>query len=217
VKNPVVRLNTSSGCTESFATNFDRWIHHPDGDDLSAYQLDVSAKDHNQAWIWEHAFLTREIMNQYLGLGSDVAMLGRFIGLNGLISNTPVARFGFIAAPETIQEANTFQANQETFVIDCQSLPGYSGSPIVAYLPTTTLHEAPVENPGLGPWLLGVDWKHFGNREYVLNKDGERPEEQPYIKGNSGLLGAIPAWRIPRLLQEFPETITGSFVRSSTD
>jgi Trypsin-like peptidase domain len=208
---PVIRLNRVSGGTESFPTNRSWWKHHPEGDDLSAYQLDISAYDHRQAWIWQNGFLTRDIWHQYLGLGSDVAMLGRFIGLNGLVTNTPVARFGSIAAPNVIEERNTFQSNQETFVVDCQSVPGFSGSPVIAFLPTTALAETAVENSGLGPWLLGVDWMHFGNPERVLSKDSGLEDFRPYIKGNSGLMGVIPAWRISALLDEFEESVTGNF------
>jgi hypothetical protein len=139
-------------------------------------------------------------------------MLGRFIGLNGLVTNTPVARFGSIAAPDPIEERNTFRKDQETFIVDCQSVPGYSGSPVLAYLPTIALSETAVENSGLGPWLLGVDWKHFGSPEKVLTKEGMLEEFKPYIKGNSGLMGVIPAWRILGLLKQFPDTpITGDF------
>jgi hypothetical protein len=210
--NPVIRLNHMNGRAETFPTNRDRWKNHPDGDDLSAYQLDVSAEDHKQAWIWEEAFLTREKMDQYLGLGSDVVMLGRFIGFNGMVTNTPTARFGAIASPNTIEEGNSFGNAQETFVIECHSMPGYSGSPVIAHFPSTVLNETALENSGLGPWLLGVDWKHFARREEVIDKDGDDSGLGLFIRENSGLMGAIPAWRIPKLLNEFPSSVTGTFV-----
>jgi hypothetical protein len=122
-----------------------------------------------------------------------------------LVTNTPIARFGSIATPNRIEVWNSFQSNQETFVVDCQSVPGYSGSPVIAFLPTTALAETAVENSGFGPWLLGVDWMHFGNPEKVLSKDSGLEDFKPYIKGNSGLMGVIPAWRISVLLDGFPE------------
>ena len=204
---PVVRLNRINGDTKSFPTNRSWWKHHPEGDDLSAYQIEISTQDHKQAWIWQDGFITHEILDRHLGLGSDVAMLGRFVGLNGLVTNTPIARFGSIATPNPIEERNTFQSNQETFVIDCQSVPGYSGSPVIAFLPTTALAETAVENSGFGPWLLGVDWMHFGNPEKVLSKDSGLEDFKPYIKGNSGLMGVIPAWRISTLLEKFTESV----------
>jgi hypothetical protein len=214
IPNPIIRLNRMAGGTETFATNIARWINHPDGDDLSAYQLDMSAEDHNQAWIWQHAFLTPKTMVDYLGLGSDVAMLGRFIGLNGMVNNSPTARFGAIAALDTIQEINSFGNPQETFVIDCHSVSGYSGSPVIAYLPSTAVSETALENSGLGPWLLGVNWKHFGSPEKVVKKDDGQSKKPPFIKGNSGLMGAVPAWRIPKLLDQFPQSLTGNSLLS---
>lgn len=215
---PVIRLNRIAGDAETFPTNRSWWRHHPDGDDLSAYQLDVSAQDHDQACIWEHGFITHETMKSNFGLGSDVAMLGRFIGLSGSVTNKPIARFGSIAAPDTIEEEITFKEqgssvskNQETFVVDCQSVPGYSGSPVIAFHPTTALSEAAIENSGLGPWLLGVDWMHFETREKVLSKANGLEDFKPYVNGNSGLMGVIPAWRIPGLLGQFPISVTATF------
>src|ERR1035441_138718 len=62
---PIIRLNRINGGTESFPTNRSWWKHHPDGDDLSAYQLDISTQDHKQAWIWQDGFITREILDRY--------------------------------------------------------------------------------------------------------------------------------------------------------
>ncbi|HWZ49976.1 MAG TPA: hypothetical protein VNW54_00775 [Granulicella sp.] len=56
---PVIRLNRINGGTESFPTNRSWWRHHPDGDDLSAYQLEISTQNHRQAWIWQDGFIGR--------------------------------------------------------------------------------------------------------------------------------------------------------------
>src|SRR5580698_2237082 len=44
--NPVIRLNRVTLEPELFLTNRARWIAHPEGDDLAAYQLDVSPDDY---------------------------------------------------------------------------------------------------------------------------------------------------------------------------
>jgi hypothetical protein len=190
-----------------FATNRARWKDHPDGDDLAAYQLDISAEEYRHVWILESAFLSPD--NDYVGLGTDVAMLGRFIGLNGQVEVSPPPRFGAIASPTTVTEINSFKKPQETIVIECHSVAGLSGSPVIAFLPSGALREAALENAGIGPWLLGVVWKHFGSPDQVLDEDGQ--EIGAYVTGNSGLAGAIPAWRIKKLLECFPPTISITF------
>lgn len=207
MKNPVIRLNHISGDPALFATNRVRWKDHPGGDDLSVYQLDVSAEEHRHVLFRNTAFVTRE--NDYFGLGSDVAMLGRFVGLNGQIEISPTARFGALAVPDVVIETNSFKRPQETIVVECHSIPGFSGSPVIAYLPSTALGEAALENSGIGPYVLGVIWKHFGSPDEVLDKNGK--EIGAYVKGNSGLAGVIPAWRISDVLDLFPPDISGDF------
>jgi len=41
-----------------------------------------------------------------------------------MANNSPTARFGAIATPDTIQEVNSFGNAQETFVIECHSVAG---------------------------------------------------------------------------------------------
>ena len=208
--NPVIRLNRSSGEPALFATNRARWKDHPEGDDVSVYQLDMSEKEHRHVFFWESAFLGSN--NDYIGLGSDVAMLGRFVGLNGQVEVSPTARFGSIASPDLVREANSFKHPQQTIVVECHSVPGFSGSPVIAYLPSTALTETSLENSGVGPYLLGVIWKHFGSPEEVLDEGGK--EIGAYVKGNSGLAGVIPAWRISDVLTIFAPSISGTFEKT---
>jgi hypothetical protein len=203
IKNPVIRLNRMDGGVETFVTNILRWKNHPAGDDVSATQIDMSADDHDLAWIWTHAFLTPETMERFLGLGTDVAILGRYVGLDGKLRNNPAARFGNIAVPRTIMERNKFGNDQETFVVECHSVPGYSGSPVIAFLPSNALSEQALEASGLGPWLLGIDWMHFDDHEPVRDKHGIKSSQGLYVHANSGFAGVVPAWRIFELLAQF--------------
>jgi hypothetical protein len=197
LQNPVIRLN-QIGTEEPdlCITNRLRWIDHPDGDDLSVCPLDFDTASHRHAFIEESGFSSLD--NQHLGLGSEVVMLGRFVGLSGQPEVRPVARFGHIAHPEIFVETNSFNAAQETFVIECHAVPGFSGSPVLAYLPSNAANEEALENSGIGPFLLGVIWKHFGNPEDVLDEKLQPIGAQ--VKGNSGLAGVIPSAKISKIL-----------------
>jgi hypothetical protein len=197
LQNPVIRLNkVGTEEPDLCITNRSRWIDHPSGDDLSVYPLDMDIALHRHSFIWEGGFSSLE--NHHLGLGSEVAMLGRFVGLSGQLDVRPVARFGSIAQPEIFTETNSFKAAQDTFVIECHTVPGFSGSPVLAYLPSNAANEEALENPGLGPFLLGVVWKHFGDPEDVLDEKLDRIGA--LVKGNAGLAGVIPAAKISEIL-----------------
>jgi hypothetical protein len=210
--NPVIRLNQYADEPALYATNRARWKDHPKGDDISVYQLDMLIGEHRHVFFWDTAFL--QLDNDYIGLGSDVAMLGRFVGLSGQREIKPTARFGSIASSDLYTEVNSFNKPQQTLVIECHSVPGFSGSPVIAYLPSTALKESALENSGIGPFLLGIIWKHFGSPEEVLDEDGK--EIGARVKGNSGLAGVVPAWRISDVLRMFEPSISGRFNSTET-
>jgi len=213
--NPFIRINKVGGGVEPFETNRLRWKDHPDGDDVSAIQIDVSAAEHDIAWVFECGFVTPDIIAQYnIGIGDHVAMLGRFVGHDGKFRNTPTARFGNISMMTAETLRNRFGHDQETFLVECHSIPGFSGSPVLIYFPTSARSEAALLNPGLGPWLLGIDWLHLHDNEpvrdaedkeilAVKNAYGKEIFPKSHVHSNTGMAGVIPAWRIPGLLDEF--------------
>jgi len=196
-QNPVIRLNLiGTSEMEVCITNRARWVDHPAGDDLSVNPLDLEPGLHRHVLIRESGFSSLE--NHHLGLGSEVVILGRFVGLSGQTEVRPVARFGRVAHPDVFTETNSFKQPQETFVIECHTVPGFSGSPVLAYLPSNAASEEALENSGIGPFLLGVVWKHFGDLEDVL--DEKLVPIGAVVKGNSGLAGIIPAAKIKQIL-----------------
>jgi hypothetical protein len=204
-QNPVIRLNQmGTDVPDLCVTNRSRWIDHPDGDDLSVYPVDLDVALHCHSFIGEQGFTDLE--NYHLGLGSEVTMLGRFVGLSGQSVVRPVARFGSIAQPEIFKETNSFKKPQDTFVIECHTVPGFSGSPVLAYLPSNAASEEALENAGIGPFLLGVVWKHFGDPEDVLDEDFDKIGA--LIKGNSGLAGVIPAAKISKILASIDHSVS---------
>ncbi len=206
--NPVIRLNQlGTAEPDIWVTNRSRWFDHPSGDDLSVYPLDMEVDIHRHVFFWEHAFYP--IDDRHVGLGSEVVMIGRFVGLNRQPEIMPMARFGCIANPEVFRETNSFGKPQETIVVECHSVPGFSGSPVLAYIPSNATSEDALENSGVGPFLLGVVWKHFGNPEEVLDEKLSPIGAQ--IKGNSGFAGVIPALKISEILQNIPEAASYLF------
>jgi len=128
----VIRLN---GSVEFIETSPNEWFRHPDGDDIAVIPVDLQY-EHLRFWSIDiKYFVTPQlIFEEDIGIGDDTIMVGRFVSHEGQQRNSPAARFGNIAmmAGEKIQ---TKERDQEAFLVEVRSLPGYSGSPVFIYSP----------------------------------------------------------------------------------
>ena len=199
---PVVRLNTKEGKTKTIPRRKEQWTRYPDGDDLAITSVEVDNEVHQFRSISTDLFITKERESNFgVGLGDDTLMVGRFLNRQEKQSNIPVARFGHISAPgaefiDQGKERKHYQ--QESFLVECHSVSGFSGSPVFVdiledrstfgSLPeaarsgqaiTLTLKGKSSES---SYFLLGVDWGHLD-------------EAAP-----AGMAGVVPAWRLLNLL-----------------
>jgi hypothetical protein len=133
-------------------------------------------------------------------------MLGRFLGHDGADENKPAARFGHLAMGTTVPIEHPWGFRQESFLVECRSVTGYSGSAVFIYRSQTTLTAGLVAlgadrgKPSL-PRLLGVDWGNLdrvGRTEYAI--DWAEADPAASFPRRSGMLGAVPAWRLAELL-----------------
>ena len=208
---PVLRLNDISGKSQSQKTNKDRWAISKT-DDLAAYPLIILEEEFQISAVPVGRFATPHLMKSLkIGPGDDVFMVGRFISHEGKQRNTPSIRFGNISMlnKETMQ--NGFEQDQETFLTEMRSIPGYSGSPVFVTLdpklPRPWDSDIPEEvgratyvspSPSLissstelgiyaegihGPWLLGIDWTHINNYSPVLRRKGSSRDPKDCVKG----------------------------------
>jgi hypothetical protein len=201
---PVVRVSRKDDSPDAILTNSNRWLNHPDGDDVAAVRFPQYSPDkHSTIPVYEGAFLTVPmIRDEHIGIGDQVAMIGRLIDHDGKVTNTPTARFGFISMMPAEKDIDEFENEHEIFLVDCQSIRGFSGSPVF-FLPSTTAASndalLDVQNR-----LLGIDYKHVADQEPVRTKDGNKVDGL-YVEANSGIAGVIPAWRIATLLDHLAE------------
>jgi hypothetical protein len=140
------------------------------------------------------------------GPGEEVVMLGRFLGHDGASENKPAARFGHLAMGPTVPIPHPWGVTQESFLIECRSVSGYSGSPIFIYRVQTTLGAGLV---ALGadrgkqslPRFLGIDWGNLDrvdHNNYAI--DWAEADAAASFPRRSGMLVAVPAWRLAQLL-----------------
>jgi len=215
---PVIRINTTDGKTDIIEYTQRNWICHPDGDDLAIAPLSIEATRHKYSRIPTDRFINQQIILDYdIGAGDEVFMVGRFVGYDGKQQNEPTVRFGNLSLGKHVFIRNEdLGIEQESFLIETRSLPGYSGSPVfLEILPYTWRKGSRTKGsliiPGqykingkpadVGPWLLGVDWGHTFLYEKVLEKN-KRDEVSGgwVVKSNSGTACVVPAWKLLDLL-----------------
>lgn len=203
----------------------DGWWHHPDGDDVSVFPF-TPAPERD---FWYESISADTFMHSvddeksWLGPGEDVFLLGRYIDRHGRQVDTPMARFGHIAAPPVKVRNGKRGIDQLSYLVEVLSRSGYSGSPAIVFRmqlvtpfmggvrlsvgePRDRHLSAQQGMPG-SPVLLGINWGHLHERAPVFTPGDETPyaedsesPEKLYVKQNTGLAAVVPAWKITDLL-----------------
>lgn len=205
---PTIRLNTTSGHIDVLETQESEWIKHPDLYDIAVLPIELSVE--HRFWAIDEKWLISRRMAEILSLGpgDDVFMVGRFISHAGKQRNLPTVRFGNIATMplEPIEDENGIK--QESFLVECRSIGGYSGSPVF-FIANPALPRPPYWATSHSPWrqsihgplLLGVNWCHIRDYDRVFADEGKTLIEPPeWVKANTGMAGVIPAWHLADLL-----------------
>jgi hypothetical protein len=195
-----IRLANDDNQTKVMPVAVDDWIHHPAGDDVAVLPIHISEGTDRFHCFPTSIFLTRELlMSLNVGPGDDTYFMGRFIGHDGTQRNTPVVRFGSIAMlpnEPVYQKDRGF--HQESFLVEARSLSGFSGSPVLLYIPPFS--------------------HRFRNGGYSWDEDGLSPSTTTLLLGidygsmrlgdenltNSGIMAVVPVWKLSELL-ESPE------------
>lgn len=205
----VMRVNTVDGDIDVVPLKPSDWTPHPDGDDLSVSRVSLG-NEHRWRAVHDHMLISQnDDIDQTIGYGDDVFMVGRFVTHDGLQQNNPVMRFGNIAMlplePVCVDARGDFM--QDTFLVDMRSVSGFSGSPVFTYKlgvrPNDVLNRRPgpagsrvhltIDDDDLK--LLGIEYWAFHVPGGHLS--GLRQSVSP---SNSGMSGVIPAWKLYDLL-----------------
>lgn len=227
---PVIRLNRIDGSVLGLVTNQQDWTVHPDGDDVAVMPIPSDPNQVRRMTIGLDRFVTKQLIEyEDIGIGDDTMMIGRFIGHDGRQRNTPAVRFGNIAmmAHEKIRTTTGFE--QESFLVELRSMPGYSGSAVYIYSPSPMqdmstkrkgesmaplsdfnlfgpnaqqhIHLMGLKMTPKGPYLLGIDWCHLNNEARVRDMAGQPHREKLFVRENTGMAGVVPAWKIAEILE----------------
>jgi hypothetical protein len=160
--------------------------------------------------FWPKYFLTEKIVTQYrIGIGDECFMVSRFVAHDGRQRNTPFVRFGAIAQMPMEKIRFDDGSEQESFLVEARSIAGHSGSPVFVWIPPFSGNAAGrIQGSWIsGPWLLGVDHCHLLNEEPVYSRTMRKPVHDWYVRGNTGMMGVVPAWRLAEMFS-FPDIVS---------
>jgi hypothetical protein len=225
----VLRLNTIEGGINTIESEPESWRLHPDGDDIAVLPLELDGLSLKWLSIPTTQFISRDIIENYrVGPGDEVFLIGRLVTMAGRQKNSPVVRFGNLSMMANPDEpiVRSDGSEQESFLVDCRSLSGFSGSPVFvtttqyydeSHLPkvlesgepipgdppnstSTGIRATLVSTQGtFGPWLLGIDWGHVPLWKPVY--EGQRKTDYQ-ADANTGIACVAPAWRILDVLND---------------
>ncbi|HEY6763964.1 MAG TPA: hypothetical protein VI386_04270 [Candidatus Sulfotelmatobacter sp.] len=204
-KASALRTNTRSGGVGIIYNTSTGWIHHPDGDDIAALPVAFDYEKIKARGISENWFITKERVEQYrIGPGDEAFIIGRFVSHEGKQQNLPAVRFGQLSMLPVEPIRTPRGLLQEAFLVECRSLPGYSGSPVfIAPMPFNTAVREEIP-PAM---FLGIDMGHLTDRRPVLSKEGTRVQgkrvpvnEDWFVETNTGMSCVVPAWKVRELL-----------------
>lgn len=205
-----IRINTKDDELDYFTVAKQHWIPHESAD-IAITALEVERDKYHNIFVMPRDLLDKKTMKiNKIGPGDDCFMVGRFINHEGIQKNTPSVRFGNIAQMpgETIPIEDG--PDQEAFLVEGRSVPGYSGSPVFVEIRPFSHGAREINSSSQGgPWLLGIDFCHLNVVEQVFRKSrkgGERDQaiSTIYVRGNSGMMGVIPAWKLKEMF-DYPD------------
>ena len=211
-----VRFNTTLGKTDIKPIAKHSWFPHPHGDDVAICPYGQSMDEYSYSYVDFEQFMTPSRQEaEDIGIGDEVFMVGRFINHEGKQQNHPALRYGHIAmmTGEPIKDVRT-GIEQESYVIECRSMGGYSGSPV--FVTTMALHmararrETTARTLPRGPWLFGINWCHIHHRmpinvasenTFVLTEPEIVKPGCEYTLANTGMAGVVPIGKLIGLLE----------------
>lgn len=205
---PVLRLNRKEIIDGRFHDTYELtkadWKAICPGPDLAIARLDdqtIVRKYRNLMWLPSGFVNSDHIAKGYIGIGSDVFIIGRFIGHAGQQRNMPVVRFGSIAMmPEDEIDIPDLPCGpQGVYLVEARSTSGMSGSPVFQYeIDPNSPHKISEKNK---PLLLGVDMGHIPMEAEI------KPERAKYVPGlkvlyNTGMMMVVPVRYLRDLLND---------------
>lgn len=205
--NKVIRVNKQDGSID-IIDNLN-WIPHPNGDEVAVASLSIDQNIHKLNFmVSDILFATKDKIKELdIDIGDEVYIAGRFQGMDGKIQNTPTIRIGNIAQMPIEPHRHESGILLESYLVECHSISGFSGSPVFVYIPPLTMRpNSSIMNLVWHRLFLGIDWGHKRIRENIerYNNTNNKWEKEAELKvlSNSAMMSVVPAWKLKELLDQ---------------
>src|SRR5205823_6633926 len=171
---------------------------HRSKDDDIAVRLMSFKQHHDKSTVSLNSFLDDAIIDDNdLGIGDEVYSIGRFLDIDGSKVNRPVVRFGnvsLLTPTVPVQVRGPSKGFQDSYLVEMRSRTGFSGSPMLLYIPPLVMgsfnRKKPVHSGKWhGPWLMGVHWGQLP----VVGPDAQALGKQVPLHWGSGMSAVVPA------------------------
>jgi len=206
-ENIYLRINTQDEKFDIIETKKSDWVRHPDGDDIAVCNIKFKKDFHKEGYFSRTHFITKKFIDENnVGVGDEIIMIGRFRVHAGKNKNLPVAMFGCISQmpKETLHNPFT-KCNQESFLVEMKSIKGFSGSPVIVYIPafSNRFDGSTLVRTRWEQRLLGIDWGQIQYETIAVDEHGQNYK----LKIDSAIAGVVPAWKILDIIdsKEFVE------------
>ena len=200
----VLRLNTSDGRVDMILSQPESWVHHPGGDDVCVLPIRTLGEQFKWFSVGMDAFITHGVITDYrIGPGDETFLIGRLVTAGGRQRNTPVVRFGNLSMMADQGEPIVLDNGHEqnSFLVECRSLSGFSGSPVFVW-PNRSYHGGQIPK---SLWPTPQPAQSATPPDHTSVNTGQRPATVTVtpvsISGTFGpwLLGIdfahVPLWR----------------------
>lgn len=140
--------------------------------DVAILRLDVDPSTFETGSVWiSSAASKKAVIENGIGIGSEVVAVGLFARYHGRHKNLPVVRHGILSAmprePLNDDQGQDFWA----YLVELQSISGLSGSPVYVFVPSSQLMYLAQESAGVAAFqknypagflfLLGLVRGHY--------------------------------------------------------
>lgn len=187
-----VRINRVDGDSSEFELDHSAFFFHPEAErsptDVAVSPINIlhiNAAGPSNADVLaiplngpSDFVATPEWMDRYVGLGTEIAVVGLFRSHYGQTKNIPVVRVGNISAMPTEPVHTKYAGYIEAYLIEARSIAGLSGSPVLVVPDPALFLEESISNPTKKlntSCLLGLMHGHFdvtNLNEDVVTEDG---------------------------------------------
>jgi len=152
-------------------------------------------------------FLIPDELDQFdVRIGDDIFMVGRHLGFDGKIKNTPTARFGHLVQYPLEDIEDDKGRKHKSFLVQMPSLPGFSGSPVFLYqneIEKNAEHGRVAIGQRPRFWkLLGVNLGHLKAFTATYHAGTQARNQYLYAEINSGINVVIPSWDLGSVFNE---------------